>query len=70
MICHDSILPNSIENPASYTALPTKDLKRDSTVEDICDFVVEYIHSDVLVRDHRFLDLSHILSNFIGLVIG
>ncbi len=49
VICYDSLLPNVIESPASYTPLPTKDLQRDSTVEDICDFIVEYIHSDLLV---------------------
>jgi hypothetical protein len=49
VICHESILPVTIESAAAYEALPTKNLGRDSTVEDICDFVVEYIHSDVLV---------------------
>lgn len=27
----------------------TKTIDRDSTIEDICDFVVEYINSDMLV---------------------
>jgi RNA-dependent RNA polymerase len=45
----DSLLPKSNEAPAAYDPLPTYKLDRDSTVEDICDFVVEYINSDLLV---------------------
>ncbi|KAF8969863.1 RNA dependent RNA polymerase-domain-containing protein [Flammula alnicola] len=48
VICYDSLLPRSLEEPALYEGLPTKDLQRDSSVEDICDFVVEYINSDIL----------------------
>jgi len=34
--------------PAEYPDGATLTLDRDSTVEDICDFVVEYINSNVL----------------------
>ena len=48
VICHGPLLPNTFEEAASYESCGTKELDRDSTVEDICDFVVEYINSDVL----------------------
>lgn len=72
VICYDSLLPNVIESPASYTPLPTKDLQRDSTVEDICDFIVEYIHSDLLVRVHGHprLRLDSQLFELVGFVIN
>ncbi len=41
--------PILLKNP-HHTAHSYKELEEDSTVEDICDFIVEYIHSDVLVR--------------------
>ncbi|TFK54621.1 RdRP-domain-containing protein [Heliocybe sulcata] len=43
-----SLLPSLHFEPASYTPVPPRTLEHDSTIEDICDFVVEYIHSDVL----------------------
>lgn len=49
VICYDPLLPTTFEDAASYESRGTKTLDRDSTVEDICDFVVEYINSDVLV---------------------
>jgi len=48
VICHDPLLPTTFEDAASYESCGTKEIDRDSTVEDICDFVVEYINSDVL----------------------
>ncbi|KDR73538.1 hypothetical protein GALMADRAFT_251265 [Galerina marginata CBS 339.88] len=48
VICYDPILPRTIEEAASYEPLPTFKIERDSTVDDICDFIVEYINSDVL----------------------
>ncbi|KAF8912009.1 RdRP-domain-containing protein [Gymnopilus junonius] len=48
VICHDPVLPRTVEAPASYDALKTFQLDRDSTVDDICDFIVEYINSDLL----------------------
>ena len=49
VICHDPLLPTTFEDAASYESCGTKEIDRDSTVDDICDFVVEYINSDVLV---------------------
>jgi len=43
-------MPTRVEGPANYEGLGTLELDRNSTVEDICDFIVEYINSDVLVR--------------------
>lgn len=37
------------ELPMDYISLGTKTIEDDCTVNDICDFVVEYINSDVLV---------------------
>lgn len=38
------------EQPMNYdVSLGTKTNEWESTVEDICDFIVEYINSDVLV---------------------
>jgi len=43
-------MPIRSELPANYEPLGTLELDRDTTVEDICDFIVEYINSDLLVR--------------------
>jgi len=48
VICYEPFLPSEIEEAASYESVGTFTLDRYSTVEDICDFVVEYINSDVL----------------------
>ncbi|KAJ7578483.1 calcium:hydrogen antiporter [Mycena floridula] len=42
------LLPPVVSEAASYPPGETLNLSRDSTVDDICDFIVEYIHSDVL----------------------
>ena len=51
IITESTLLPTSHEDAADYRGVGTRELDRpgDSTVEDICDFVVEYINSDVLV---------------------
>ncbi|KAL0581139.1 hypothetical protein V5O48_000928 [Marasmius crinis-equi] len=48
VITHAPLLPGQNEKPASYEAGETLTLDQESTIEDICDFVVEYISSDVL----------------------
>jgi RNA-dependent RNA polymerase len=36
--------------PASYDSLPPRKLPEGQLIEEaVCDFIVEYIHSDVLV---------------------
>ncbi|KAG9307946.1 RNA dependent RNA polymerase-domain-containing protein [Chiua virens] len=35
-------------DPASYPAVKPYELDRDSTVDDVCNFIVEYINSDVV----------------------
>ncbi|KZT71262.1 RdRP-domain-containing protein [Daedalea quercina L-15889] len=42
------LLPTEHADPASYEGVPGHFLDRPSTVDDICDFVVEYLNSDVL----------------------
>jgi len=52
IICYEALLPISCDDPAEYEGGEPFKLDRDSTVEDICDFIVQYIRSDVLVRVH------------------
>ncbi|THG97697.1 hypothetical protein EW026_g4356 [Hermanssonia centrifuga] len=48
VITDSALLPTRHVDPADYTPVGTRDLERESRIEDICDFVVEYINSDVL----------------------
>lgn len=48
VIMYPPLLPKTWEEPAKYPQDPPFNLGRDSKVEDICDFIVEYIYSDVL----------------------
>jgi hypothetical protein len=52
IITDSSLLPDCEEEPASYLPVDTYTLPdgKESTVEDICDFFVQYINSDVLVH--------------------
>jgi hypothetical protein len=49
IITQSTLLPIDWVESADYTGLGTRELDREATVDDICDFVVEYINSDVLV---------------------
>ncbi|KAK1227232.1 hypothetical protein PQX77_009776 [Marasmius sp. AFHP31] len=48
IITYPPLLPPTNERPAAYDPGETLTLDRESTVKDICDFVVDYIYSDVL----------------------
>lgn len=48
VICDSALLPTEHQEPAEYPPVGTRKLDRDSTIEDVCDFIVEYIDSDVL----------------------
>ncbi|TFK60639.1 RdRP-domain-containing protein [Pluteus cervinus] len=48
VICHRPLQLRVLESPALYANGQTWELDRDSTAADICDFIVEYIQSDVL----------------------
>ncbi|PCH37887.1 hypothetical protein WOLCODRAFT_65369 [Wolfiporia cocos MD-104 SS10] len=50
VIKYGPLLPTENKDPASYEPGQTRELEdgRESTVEDVCDFVVEYLNSDVL----------------------
>ncbi|RXW21516.1 hypothetical protein EST38_g4325 [Candolleomyces aberdarensis] len=50
IITDSSLLPDCREEPAEYTPVDPYTLPddRESTVKDICDFIVQYIRSDVL----------------------
>lgn len=43
------MLPTEHADAAEYPPVDKFVLDRDSTVDDICDFIIEYIDSDVLV---------------------
>ena len=45
-----TLLPTNYAEPASYEGVKPEPLDRDSTVDDICDFFMEYMQSDVVVR--------------------
>jgi hypothetical protein len=45
------ILPDHYD-PASYPSGDPFTIERRSTIDDVCDFVVEYINSDVVVRQY------------------
>ncbi len=49
VICHETLLPTSVEDAANYESTGTLTVDHDTTVDDICDFIVQYIDSDVLV---------------------
>lgn len=51
VVQHAPLLPTDFVEAAEYPAGTTRTLPdgRESTVEDICDFIIEYINSDVLV---------------------
>ena len=50
IIQYQPLLPMTYESPMDYKSVGTKTIEKDVTVHDVCDFVVEYINSDVLVR--------------------
>lgn len=52
-----TLLPTNMAEPASYEGVKPRLLDRDSTVDDICDFFVEYMQSDVVVWCHILISL-------------
>jgi RNA-dependent RNA polymerase len=52
VVFHGPLLPTEHIDPAEYPPGKTRENenRRPSTVNDICDFIVEYVNSDVLVR--------------------
>jgi RNA-dependent RNA polymerase len=68
IIQYSPLLPSTAEDPAEYPAGETFTLRRDSTVDDICDFIVEYINSDVVVRLSLFWILIKCDISFKGLL--
>ncbi|EIN07212.1 RdRP-domain-containing protein [Punctularia strigosozonata HHB-11173 SS5] len=43
-----TLLPTEQQPPAEYPPVETLTLDRPAEIDDICDFIVEYVHSDVL----------------------
>lgn len=54
VIQYGDLLVPEHHDPASYTPQATFKLERPSTIDDLCDFIVEYINSDVVVWDITF----------------
>ncbi|GJE87096.1 RdRP-domain-containing protein [Phanerochaete sordida] len=48
VIPESTLLPTEHQPPAKYEPVGKRELDRPSEVEDICDFIIEYIDSDVL----------------------
>jgi RNA-dependent RNA polymerase len=48
IIKNSDLTPTEHVDPALYPPGEVRTIQRPSTVYDICDFIVEYIHSDVL----------------------
>ncbi|KAI0719267.1 RdRP-domain-containing protein [Cerioporus squamosus] len=48
VIKDETLLPTEYHEPANYEGVDPRVLDRDSTITDICDFVVEYMQSDVM----------------------
>lgn len=46
----ESLRPRRLSPPANYTPAPKKLLDRPSTMQDVAEFVAEYIYSDVSIR--------------------
>lgn len=45
----ESLRPRRLSPPANYTPAPKKLLDRPSTMQDVAEFVAEYIYSDVSI---------------------
>ncbi len=50
IIKEPTLLPTEFYEPANYEGVKAVELDRDSNIDDICDFFVEYMQSDVMVR--------------------
>ncbi|KAG8927277.1 hypothetical protein FRC02_008331 [Tulasnella sp. 418] len=48
LVLHSDLHPPVIDSPAEYFPEGDHDLGRESTIDDIADFVVEFINSDIL----------------------
>ncbi|TFK84610.1 RdRP-domain-containing protein [Polyporus arcularius HHB13444] len=57
IIKEPTLLPTEFYDPANYEDVKAVELDRDSNIDDICDFFVEYMQSDVmgLVADQHLL---------------
>lgn len=53
MIIRDpSLFPVSCDPPAAYPPARVKEINRPCTINDIADWVVDYINSDIIVSIH------------------
>lgn len=48
IIRESTLLPTEHQEPAAYEPVGKRELDRPSQIEDVCDFIIEYIDSDVL----------------------
>ncbi|KAF9010144.1 RNA dependent RNA polymerase-domain-containing protein [Cyathus striatus] len=62
VIRYGPLLQKEAVDPASYESKGTLKIETDSTVNDICDFIVEYINSDVLgLLSNRLITIAGML---------
>jgi RNA-dependent RNA polymerase len=62
LILLPSLHPPRTVNPGGYPAAPRQILDRDSTIDDVADFVVNFINNDKYVRviSYYWLHLKHL----------
>ena len=53
VICNESLFPPECYYPAFYTPPKLKELDRPCDINDVADWVVDYINSDLLVSLFR-----------------
>lgn len=63
VIKDETILPPDHHLPAEYPPVGQRKLDRPSTIEDVCDFVIEYIDSDILVCPQCFSASALLISS-------
>lgn len=55
VIKDSALLPTEQSKAANYEGMGTWELDRVITIDDVCDFIVTYIESDLLVCPNSFL---------------
>lgn len=57
----ESLRPRRLSPPANYTSAPKKLLDRPSTMQDVAEFVAEYIYSDVsiCIRENNITGIAN-----------
>ena len=70
VIMEPTLLPITHVEAANYESAGTREIDRNSDINDVCDFVVEYINSDVLASTSATLPPDTLLMNGTGPSFG